>query len=193
MTRRIWLSFSGLLMLGLCQPVLAHPVHDFHPGFGAGFMHVALGLDHVLVALAVGLWAAQRHIDLFRLPGSFLAFIAIGALAAGTGLVIPMVETGIAASVLLAGLLVTGAVRCHPLFGMALVGIFAILHGNVHGAGLAPMSSVWPYTLGWLAATAAFLAAGSAAGAAIIRLGWRAGLRLAGAAIAGVGTSLVLA
>ncbi|MDC4459554.1 HupE/UreJ family protein, partial [Acinetobacter baumannii] len=41
----------------------AHPGHDHQSGFSAGFLHPFTGMDHMIMALALGvlLWSAARQ------------------------------------------------------------------------------------------------------------------------------------
>ena len=89
----------------------AHGGHD-HSGLLAGVAHPITGLDHLLAMLAVGLWAAQQSgTARWALPGTFVATMLLGGLLGFAGLEIPLMETGIAGSVLAFGLLVAVAAR----------------------------------------------------------------------------------
>ena len=88
----------------------AHAGHD-HSGLMAGLAHPVFGLDHLLAMLAVGLWAAQQSgAARWALPLTFVGTMLIGGLLGFNGLQIPLMETGIAASVLAFGLLVAVAI-----------------------------------------------------------------------------------
>jgi len=55
---------ASLIMLGLIPAVSqAHPGHDHQSGFSAGFLHSFTGMDHMIMALALGvlLWSAARQ------------------------------------------------------------------------------------------------------------------------------------
>lgn len=82
----------------------AHAGHD-HSGVMAGLAHPVFGLDHLLAMLAVGMWAAQQFgAARWALPLTFVGSMLVGGLLGFNGLEIPLMETGIAASVLAFGL-----------------------------------------------------------------------------------------
>jgi urease accessory protein len=179
------------LALVIATPALAHPGHDAG-GATQGFLHPLGGLDHVLAMVAVGLIAARiGGRALLLVPVAFLAMMAVGGAAGALGWDLPYVETGIALSVLVLGLvLALGAVP--PVAGaMALVGAFAVFHGFAHGAEMPGAASGLAYGLGFLAATAFLHAAGLGLGLAARRLDTRPALRVAGAALAAAGLGLL--
>jgi urease accessory protein len=73
--------------------------------------------------LAVGLWAAQRGgRALWLVPATFVSLMIVGGILGLGGANIPFVEQGIAASVLVLGIL-TAAAACLPLsVSVAIVG-----------------------------------------------------------------------
>lgn len=119
----------------------AHPGHEL-ASMAAGFMHPLTGLDHMLVMLAVGLWAgkigagkAGSHAR-WQLPVTFMLIMAIGGLLGMSQLLLPGVEIGIAVSVLAMGLLVALNVSLSTLWQITLTALFALMHGFAHGAEL---------------------------------------------------------
>lgn len=170
---------------------LAHPGHEA-ASFFSGFAHPFGGLDHLLAMFAVGLYAArQAGAARGLLPAGFVLAMLVGAGLAAAGLALPAVEAGIAASVLVLGLLLAFAARLPAGASLALVAAFALCHGAAHqaemgGAGLAL------YALGFSLATALLHGGGYLLGrlapdsAAAHRIH-----RLAGAAIAGIGAALL--
>jgi urease accessory protein len=151
----------------------------------SGFAHPLSGLDHLVAMLAVGLWAGQRGgRAAWMIPTTFVAVLAAGAWLGARGVALPMVEPGIAASVLVLGLLVAAAARWPLAASAALVALFAVAHGHAHGSDMPLMASAVHWWSGFLAATAAVLAAGAVIG----RLATRPGLvRAAGGAVAACG------
>ena len=130
---------TGLVAMALMLSpalALAHPGHGLESA-AAGFMHPLTGWDHLLVMLAVGLWAGRLGgAARWQLPLTFLLVMLVGALAGMAGLTLPAMETGIAASVMAIGLLVALHVVLKPMWQVALVALFACLHGLAHGAEL---------------------------------------------------------
>lgn len=141
----------------LLSPALAfgHPGHD-HAGVMSGLAHPIFGLDHMLAMLAVGLWAAQQSGKArWALPLTFVATMLLGGVLGFAGFEMPLMETGIAGSVLALGLLVALAVRPPITVAAGLTALFAISHGVAHGLELPALSSPWGYAAGFVAATAA--------------------------------------
>jgi urease accessory protein len=121
-------NYSWLALL-LASPAAAHVGLSHVTGFMAGVAHPLSGLDHICAMVAVGLWAKQQGGKAqYILP---LAFVA--AMLFGSFLPMPGIEQGIAASVLVLGLLVACAVRLPVEASAGLVGLFALFHGAAHG------------------------------------------------------------
>lgn len=158
-------------------------------GFASGFAHPFLGLDHLLAMLAIGLWAAQQGgRALWAVPAAFLAAMGLGGLLVWTGGALPQVETGIALSVLVLGLLIATRQKWAVPVGMAVAASFALFHGYAHGLEIPQAASPFLYALGFVLATAALHAAGIGGNL----LGRRA-VQWAGAAIAATGLVLIVA
>ncbi|OWJ98422.1 protein hupE [Pseudomonas sp. A46] len=168
----------------------AHAGHD-HSGLAAGLAHPIAGLDHLLAMLAVGLWAAQQQGRArWALPLVFVGTLLLGGLAGFASVEMPLMETGIAGSVLAFGLLVALAVRPPLWLALGLTALFALAHGVAHGLELPDLASPWGYAAGFVAATAAL----HAAGYGLVRALPRAAaplVRLAGGASAGAGVWLL--
>ncbi|MBB2493599.1 HupE/UreJ family protein [Aquipseudomonas ullengensis] len=168
----------------------AHPGHG-DSGLMAGLAHPVFGLDHLLAMLAVGLWAAQQSgAARWALPLTFVGSMLFGGLLGFGGLQIPLMETGIAASVLAFGLLVAVAARLPMIVALGLTALFALTHGVAHGLELPALASPWGYAAGFVAATATL----HAFGYALVRFLPQAAaplVRLAGAASAGAGVWLL--
>ena len=194
--RHVLSGKCGLLALGLLGMGGAAQAHTLglpHMDFATGFGHPLGGLDHVLAMVAVGLWAAQLGgRALWRVPLTFVLTMAAGGLFGYLGIPLPMVEMGIAGSVLILGVLVALASRLPLAASMALVGVFALFHGYAHGAEMAAESSALWYISGFMLATALLHGAGIGIGLAS-RNGASARLvRLGGAAIATGGMLLLV-
>lgn len=151
----------ALVLAGGAGSALAHGGHS-GAHFGAGLAHPFSGFDHVLAMLAVGIYALrQGGQGRWLLPAGFVAAMLAGAALGALGGVVPAVETGIASSVLVLGLLIAAAVRLPLAAALPLVSVFAVFHGYAHfvemgGAGLLS------YALGFATATAVLHAMGFA-------------------------------
>lgn len=186
------LALPAVLAAG---PAEAHLLGLHGAGFAAGFSHPLLGLDHLIAMFAVGLWAAQQGSRAqWAVPAGFvLAMTAGGALGMlGIGGGLPYVETGIAASVLLLGVLVLGRAVMPAAAGAAVVAVFALLHGHAHGTELPLAASPVAYAAGFVLATSLIHVAGVFTGRLIRGIGEGRVLRLAGGAIAASGLVLLV-
>jgi len=180
------LTFSGL--------TLAHTGHPAVSGFLGGLSHPFTGLDHLAAMLAVGLWAGSGARGQAWLPvTAFLMFLACGALLGMSGIALPGVEAGVAASVLVMGLLVATLARLPASAAIALVSVFALFHGSAHGAGMPPAVSPVLYGLGFLASTALLHLGGIGLGRLAQRTRTEWLVRSAGAITGGFGAWLLLA
>ena len=157
-------------------------------GFAGGLAHPFLGLDHLLAMLAIGLWAAQQGgRALWAVPAAFVGAMVVGGVFGFAGGVLPHIETAIALSVLVLGLLI-GASRRWPLAaGMALAAGFAVFHGYAHALEMSPAATPLLYAAGFVLATAFLHGVGVVGG-----LFGRRWLRYAGMAIALTGVALVV-
>lgn len=188
--RRWWL----LALLGISTTVEAHTLGLPHMDFAAGLGHPLSGLDHILAMVAVGLWATQLGgRALWQVPLTFILTMTAGGALGFFGMPLPLVETGIAGSVLILGVLVALASRWPLTASMALVGVFALFHGYAHGAEMATGSSALWYSLGFMLATALLHGVGMGMGWMARRGAPAQWLRLGGAAIAASGLLLLVA
>lgn len=123
------------IVLGL-SPTLAF-AHPGHAGsdFLSGLLHPLGGADHVLVMLAVGLWAAMLGGRArWVLPASFLGAMSGGALLALSGVAMPGVETGITVTALALAVGVLAKLRWPVWSAALLVSACGMLHGMAHGS-----------------------------------------------------------
>ncbi|WBS05441.1 HupE/UreJ family protein [Pseudoduganella sp. SL102] len=182
--------FSAAILLAASVPALAHPGHA-EMGIVDGLLHPLTGIDHLLALLAAGIWSVRQGrregLNLrsggthpLILPAVFVAAMGAGAAAGMAGLHIPGLESGIALTVMLTGVLVAAAVRLPAWAGAMLLGSFAILHGNAHGLELPHAASA----AGYLGMSALLLGAGRLAGRLPLA-------RIAGGAIAAAGLGML--
>jgi urease accessory protein len=93
-------------------------------------------------------------------PAIFTGVMALGAVAGYWIGLIPGIDQGAAASVLVLGLLIATATRIPAGAGFALVSLFAIFHGFAHGAEMPATSGVLGHGLGFIVASLLLNAAG---------------------------------
>lgn len=154
--KRITIALPLALFAGT---VLAHPGHE-SASFLSGFGHPLGGLDHLLAMITVGLFAArQAAAARWALPLVFVAAMLIGAATSAVGLHVPAMEAGIAASVLVLGLLVAFVARLPLALAGPMVALFALFHGHAHHAEMGAGSAL-AFTVGFVLASASLHAAG---------------------------------
>jgi urease accessory protein len=188
------IASAAVMGLALAAPAFAHTGVGVHShGFAAGFLHPLMGLDHMLAMLGVGVWAAQLgKRATWLVPAAFVAVMIAGAGLALTGAPLPMVEFGIAGSVLAIGALIAFGTRMPVGLAMGLVGLFALFHGHAHGAELPGFAHPAAYGAGFVAATALLHVAGVGIALAVRQHAAKLPFRVAGAAMAVVGGGLLL-
>ena len=190
MKSKYWSAVTLAVTASLFVPIAAaHNVGAHGAGFAAGVAHPLAGLDHILAMIAVGLWAAQLGGHAYwKVPLAFVSMMALGAIVATAGLPLPAVESGIATSVLILGLVIAFSVRMSIPLGMVLVGVFALFHGHAHGTELPQAASAASYGLGMLLATIGLHATGLGAGILFRRAAVL--LRIGGVMIAAAGAMM---
>lgn len=150
------MTFLSLLYLvtGLFSGIAsAHSGHGLTSAY-AGFIHPVTGIDHLLVMLAVGWWAARLGGKArWQLPATFVFFMAIGAivglnLSGASGL-----EMLIAISVIAMGVLLSARIAINQVWQFCIVASFAIFHGLAHGIELQTQVQ-WSSLLAMMVATA---------------------------------------
>jgi urease accessory protein len=134
-------------------PAFAH-TGESGGGFISGMAHPIFGPDHVVAMLAVGLWGAfLGNPAIWLLPVVFPLVMAVGGVLGIIGAPMVAVETGIATSAIVLGLMVALAAR-PPLWTAAmLVGAFAIFHGYAHGKELPDGANAVAFSAGFVIAT----------------------------------------
>jgi urease accessory protein len=153
-------SFVVAIAAALVLPVAAHAhvvAGDAHyHGFGDGLMHVATGIDHLLIAALVGLWAAwhsaRAGLGLVAVYGAGLALAGFTGLS-GEFASLDLFVGGLALSGVLAAL----RTATRPLGG-ALLLLTAGVQGTAHGMAAASADHGTAFIAGVTAATVAAVA-----------------------------------
>ncbi|WP_052184994.1 HupE/UreJ family protein [Methylotenera sp. N17] len=136
---------------------LAHPGHGLTHGFTAGLLHPLLGWDHLLMMLAVGVWAANVGGKArWQLPLTFVCTMLLGALLGMAGIAIGGVESTIAAGLIALGVVLMTRFAIHRELQLLFTALFALMHGLAHGTELYQdkMANMALPLLGMLIATA---------------------------------------
>lgn len=184
------------LTVAFILPAQAHHVMEgrtpetFMQGLLSGLAHPVIGLDHLAFIVAMGVATGIASLN----PVMPVVFIVASTLGVGLhvqGVALPAVELVVAASVLLIGALIAAG-RALPTGGwLALFALAGLFHGyafgeSIFGAERAPLAAY----LAGLAIVQTVLATGIAL---IVRRGTADMMhpRLAGAAIAGIGITIL--
>lgn len=180
-------------LAAITLPTVAHAHVGLHSdGALAGLNHPISGLDHVLAMVAVGFWASTLGGKArWIVPSAFVSVMAVGGMLGISGVPLPMVETAIALTVAILGLLVAFEIQVPTAGASAIVGLCALFHGHAHGTELPAMSHAAGYVSGFLAATIVLHAAGIALGALRFGKAGQIAARIAGAVVAVSGATLL--
>jgi len=158
-----------LVLLISCLPAMAHPAAyhamNVSEAAHAGFLHPFTGLDHLLVMVAVGLWAVQLGgRALWLLPCCFVGSMMLGGLIGLCGLHQPLVEHGILASIVLLGVALGVTWRPQLWIAASCVGIAGLCHGYAHGSEMPSGALPLLFFTGMVAATSILHAFGIGGG-----------------------------
>ncbi|MBX3449850.1 MAG: HupE/UreJ family protein [Planctomycetaceae bacterium] len=199
MTKHHSVARSALAVLALIAvpaAAWAHPGHSTTgDGLTAGLMHPLAGFDHLLAMIAVGIVGAQLGgRALWAVPTMFVGTVVIGSLVGLSGPQRPVIEIGIAASVILLGVAMAWDRRGQLGLPLVLAGLFGFVHGHAHGSEMPTVDSTILYMAGFVTATAALHVVGVLIGLIGKRsLMGTSALRLSGGVIAAAGLCLMLA
>lgn len=186
------IALGTLALIALADPAAAHEAAGHAGGFVSGLTHPLFGWDHVIAMVAVGLWGAfLGKPAIWILPVVFPLVMALGAALGVAGVPIPQVETGIALSGVVLGLLVALAVRAPLAVAGVVVGLFAVFHGHAHGTELPAAANPFAYALGFVISTGVLHLAGIGLGFATALPRGVYAVRAAGVVIAAVGAAFL--
>lgn len=194
--RSLSVAALSVTALGLfTTSALAHTGVGPTGSFLTGFMHPLGGIDHILTMVAVGTMAAMvGGRALWTVPCAFVAMMMLGAVAGAAGYPLPLVEFGIAASIVVTGLATALGRSLTEAVAVGLVAVFAVFHGHAHGTEMAPSLTAVEYGAGFVIATALLHATGLFGTLMLSRRFATTGMnavRIAGATIAAVGAGMI--
>jgi urease accessory protein len=150
----------------------------------AGFFHPFTGLDHLLVMVAVGLWAVRLGgRALWMLPCAFVLPMILGGVGGMGSAPRPLIEQGITASLLLLGAALGMAWRPSLPVALGLVAVCGAFHGFAHGSEMPAGSIPLLFLAGMAAATSLLHAGGVASGLSLDGKRPKPAFRIAGLAL----------
>ncbi|MDS1311491.1 HupE/UreJ family protein [Marinobacter xiaoshiensis] len=183
---------TAAALLAASASAMAHPGHA-EGGFISGLLHPMLGLDHLLAMAAIGFWSVRQSATLKNSTPLFvIGGMILGAGIAWAGFSLPGVETGIALSVLLAGILIATMAKLPTAVGGTLVAAFMVFHGFAHGTEMPAGAALVAYLAGFSIATLALTFVGRGLGALMQKTDNRFG-RVLGGVVAATGAFLAAA
>jgi urease accessory protein len=185
--------FLMLFVFLLPSLASAHSETGTVGGFVSGFTHPVSGLDHIVAMVAVGLWGAfLGGRAMWILPVVFPVVMAFGGALGVLGVPLPAVETGIALSGVILGLMVCFAAKPPLWVAAVIVGAFAVFHGHAHGTELPDAANAMTFSIGFVISTGLLHLCGIAFGL-LVRWPWgRIAVRAGGGAIAAVGLGFLV-
>jgi urease accessory protein len=179
----------ALVLAAIAAPLAAyaHAGHGDIAGLGDGIVHVTSGLDHMLAAFAVGVWAmAYPWRRAWILPVAFVLAMSAAAWAGLGHAALAAGETMIVASLIILGALIMRANAFSVYAAAAICLVFGAFHGYAHGNEAGSSGDYNAYLGGLVIATTLLHLAGMGAGL-MLRIASRWGLRIAGALIVAAG------
>jgi urease accessory protein len=164
----------------------------FVDGILSGVGHPIIGPDHLAFLVALGVAAGVGRLSLVT-PFLFLLAMACGVAAHVGAVNIPAAELIVAVSVLTAGVLIALDWKIPPAAWVAIFGIAGFFHGYAYGESIygAETTPVAAYLVGLVAVQTA-LVVGIALASRALWTTSRIAPRLAGAAICGVGFTVLV-
>lgn len=177
MSTMMRMTLVPMLAVLASSAALAHTGHDGHgSALLQGLLHPFGGLDHLMMALGLGLLMAkaQQHGKGLGLLG-LLASLGVGFALAVSGVMANLslmkagAEVGIVASLLLLAVALWQQSRPAVL---ALLGVLGGFHGMAHGAEIPAALNPWAFAAGMLISMSVLYMAGTAIGQALRQQVW---------------------
>jgi len=152
------LTFIALLLAPLAH---AHTGTHAAAGLVEGFIHPLTGLDHLLIAITAGYWAARAGNHGIRDMAMFLALLLAGMLLGMVSVAFPELGIGLLLAFVLTVAVIAMAIAMPEMFVYVFFGSFALYHGLTHMLEMPGHVMVAGYVTGLLISTGLLLALGS--------------------------------
>jgi len=123
---------------------------NFIQGLLSGLAHPVIGIDHLAFLVAMGV-AAAITAHRVTAPLAFIATTVAGCLLVAAGIQLPLVEIGVAVSVILIGAMVTSGREYRAASYLSLFALAGIFHGSAYGGAIlgAETNPLLAYLLGF--------------------------------------------
>jgi urease accessory protein len=154
---------SMLTFITLLFAPLAHAHTGTHAAVGLveGFIHPLTGLDHLLVAIAAGYWAARAGNHGVRDMALFLGLLLAGMMVGLLSTAFPALGLATLLAFVLAVAVIAVAIAMPEKFVYVFFGGFALYHGLTHMLEMPHHVMVAGYIIGLLVSTGLLLALGN--------------------------------
>jgi urease accessory protein len=152
------LTSTTLLLAPLAQ---AHPGTQAVAGLVEGFIHPLTGLDHLLVAIAAGYWAARAGNHGVRDMTLFMGLMLAGMLLGLASVAFPELGLETLLAFLLTVAVIAMIIAMPEKFVSVFFGGFALYHGLAHMLEMPRHAMVAGYMIGLLISTGLLLALGN--------------------------------
>ncbi|MBL3591560.1 MAG: HupE/UreJ family protein [gamma proteobacterium endosymbiont of Lamellibrachia anaximandri] len=141
--------------------------------FLSGILHSISGIDHLVTMFGLGLWISfLKKTQAWRMSVASIAMLLLGMSLGLSGFAVPLMETLNTLSLPVLGLMIVLKMRLPILSDMAIVGLFAVLHGYAHGLEMLVTSPAIPYAVGLVSAGFLLQLTGYTIGSLFIRRAW---------------------
>ncbi|MDX1696880.1 MAG: HupE/UreJ family protein [Thiohalobacterales bacterium] len=150
----------GITALLTAPVVAAHEGFHLASGLVDGFMHPASGIDHLLIAIAAGYWAARAGDHGLQDMLAFLALFAGGLLLGAASLAWVQPELVTPVLFVLTVAVIAVAIAMPQWFYQALFGGLALYQGMVHMLAAPPAGGISGFAIGLFISTAVLLKLG---------------------------------
>ena len=143
----------ALISLLVSPFVLAHSGGGHVAGLSDGFMHPVTGLDHLLIAIAAGFWAARSGDHGVPDVVYFLSMLLGGMLLGICCIQFPELQLSTVLAVGLTVMFIALSIAAPRYFAYIFFGGFAIYHGMVHMLEMPTPAAATGYMVGLFIAT----------------------------------------
>jgi len=162
MSRKVIITSILTSLTALLAPLAqAHPGTQAAAGLVEGFIHPLTGLDHMLIAVAAGYWAARTGNHGVRDMALFLGLMLAGMLLGLAAVAFPALGLATLLAFVLTVVVIAMIIAMPEKFVYVFFGGFALYHGLAHMLEMPSHAMVAGYMTGLLISTGLLLALGN--------------------------------
>ena len=159
-SRSLSMGLLALVTLLVSPFALAHSGTGYNAGLADGFMHPVTGLDHLLIAIAAGFWAARSGDHGVPDVLFFMALLLGGVLLGICCQQFPELQLSTILVMMLTGVFIAASIAAPHYFAYIFFGGFAVYHGIVHMLEMPVSVSTTGFTIGLFFSTGLLLMLG---------------------------------